>query len=306
MEMNNPITQQIKIQKINHLRVGYGKDDISLEDYTESILSLDKSGNILKEERFSPDASFESLVLNEYNDQNILISSKEYDEENNLIHQVTYLYDDKKLLQQTTLYGEDCPQYVTRFVYEGDLLIKQEAYVEDDFESVEKTFQYNEKQLLTKEVHYDDDGRTQYIYEYDYQPDGLLEKMVKIEVLEKDKRTYEYTYDNAGNRVKILVYNYQEQLIAKTYQKFTDDNLLFESEEEDLNSYKKTVYQREGNLLMKVSIYGRNDELQSWMDFEYDESGRNTKMVNYIKDETDEESYRILYELIRHYTLPEA
>ena len=306
MEMNNPITQQIKIQKINHLRVGYGKDDISLEDYTESILSLDKSGNILKEERFSPDASFESLVLNEYNDQNILISSKEYDEENNLIHQVTYLYDDKKLLQQTTLYGEDSPHYVTRFVYEGELLTKQEAYVEDDFECVEKTFQYNEKQLLTKEVHYDDDGRTQYIYEYDYQPDGLLEKMVKIEVLEKDKRTYEYTYDNAGNRVKILVYNYQEQLIAKTYQKFTDDNLLFESEEEDLNSYKKTIYEREGNLLMKVSIYGRNDELQSWIDFEYDESGQNTKMVNYIKDETDEESYRILYELIRHYTLPEA
>lgn len=304
--MNNPIAQQIKIQKINHLRVGYGKDDISLEDYIESYITIDKIGNILKEERFSLDGSFESLVLNEYNDQNILISSKEYDEQNNLIHEVTYLYDDKKLLQQTTLYGEDSPHYVTRFVYEGELLIKQEAYVEDDFECVEKTFQYNEKQLLTKEVHFDDDGRTQYIYEYEYQPDGLLQKMVKTEVLEKDKRTYEYEYDNAGNRVKILVYNYQEQLIAKTYQRFSDDNILSESEEEDLNGYKKTIYQREGNLLTKVSIFGRDDELQSWLDFEYDESARNTKMVNYIKDETDEESYRILYELIRHYTLPEA
>lgn len=304
--MNNLIAQQIKIQKINHLRVGYGKDDISLEDYIESYITIDKIGNILKEERFSLDGSFESLVLNEYNDQNILISSKEYDEQNNLIHEVTYLYDDKKLLQQTTLYGEDSPHYVTRFVYEGELLIKQEAYVEDDFECVEKTFQYNEKQLLTKEVHFDDDGRTQYIYEYEYQPDGLLQKMVKTEVLEKDKRTYEYEYDNAGNRVKILVYNYQEQLIAKTYQRFSDDNILSESEEEDLNGYKKTIYQREGNLLTKVSIFGRDDELQSWLDFEYDESARNTKMVNYIKDETDEESYRILYELIRHYTLPEA
>ena len=45
--MNNPIAQQIKIQKINHLRVGYGKDDISLEDYTESVITIDKSGDIL-------------------------------------------------------------------------------------------------------------------------------------------------------------------------------------------------------------------------------------------------------------------
>ena len=78
-----------------------------------------------------------------------------------------------------------------------------------------------------------------------------MKQTTKIEVLEKDKRTYDYEYDERNNRVKELIYNYNDELISKSYTKYNDENRVVEVEEEDLNQYKLTQYQYD---VIKVSI----------------------------------------------------
>lgn len=316
-KMNVIISQKVENQKINYHRVGYLKEDIQIEDFTESIIDYDEFGNIVKETRFLPDSSIDTIILNEYNANNQLISTSEYDETGELILQVLSSFDaDHHLILQQTQYGANSPYYSSRFVYEAGLLKKQEAYIEDTLDGIEKEYFYNEHQQLIEERHYDDAGEMQSLFNYQYDANGQVIEMMKKELLvenilsggrrAEDVRTYEYAYDNRGNQIKVLIYNYEEELIMKVYRKFNDENRLIEEEEEDLDNYRKTVYTREGELLVKIAIYNKEDKMDSWIDFEYDVKKRNTKMVQYVKDETDEESYRTLYEHIKHYIAPEA
>ncbi|HHU46538.1 MAG TPA: hypothetical protein P5134_04050 [Bacteroidales bacterium] len=295
-----------KIEKINYLRVGYQKDDIISEQYTEMLLHFDEAGNIVKQEHFSPDKEIISVVLNEYNEQNHLVVTSEFDENEELLQKIEYFYNlNGKVERQNNFYGEGSPCYVTRFVYENNLLIQQEAYVEEDLEGVEKKYFYNDNNQLIKEIHFNEDGKEQYIFEYSYFENGTLKQTTKIEVLEKDKRTYDYEYDERNNRVKELIYNYNDELISKSYTKYNDENRVVEVEEEDLNQYKLTQYQYEGENVIKVSILDKNKKIISWTEFIYDESGKNKQLTQYITDEVDPESYRKLYEIKRTYSLDE-
>ena len=132
-----------------------------------------------------------------------------------------------------------------------------------------------------------------------------MKQTTKIEVFEKDKRTYDYEYDERNNRVKELIYNYNDELISKSYTKYNDENRVVEVEEEDLNQYKLTQYQYEGENVIKVSILDKNKKIISWTEFIYDESGKNKQLTQYITDEVDPESYRKLYEIKRTYSLDE-
>lgn len=295
-----------KIEKINYLRVGYQKDDIISEEYREMLLYFDKQGNIVKQEHFSPDDEIISVVLNTYNEQYQLVVSSEFDEHRELLQKVEYFYNSNgKIEQQNTFYGENSPCYRTRFIYENSLLLQQEAYVEDDLEGVERKYFYNDNNQLIKEIHFNEDGKEQYIFDYSYFEHGALKQRSKIEVIEKDKRTYDYEYDIKGNRIKELIYNYNDELISKTYTKYSDENRIIEVEEENLDNYKLTEYQYEGENVIKVSIFDKNKKLISWTEFTYDNMGKNILLTQYITDEVDPESYRKLYEIKRSYILLE-
>ncbi len=315
--MSENYFQRVKNQRINYNRVGYSKEDIIVEDFTESIVYYDKNGNILKEERYTFDGSIDLTVINTYNEAQQVVSTSEYDNEGVLMLQVLSFYnEDKKMVEQKTQYGEDTLFYSSRFIFENGLLIRQEAYFEDCFEEVEKEFFYNEHRQLIEERHYDDSGEVQYLFKYQYNEKGEVIEMSKKELLvenilsggnrAEDVRTYEFTYDSRGNQIKELIYNYDEALITRIYREYDVENRLTVEEEEDLDNYRKTVYNREGELLLKISIYNKQEEIDSWLEFDYDTQKRNIAMTQFIRDEISPDEYRILYKIERIYMLPDA
>ena len=147
--MSENYFQRVKNQRINYNRVGYSKEEIIVEDFTESIVYYDKNGNILKEERYTFDGSIDLTVINTYNEAQQIVSTF----------------------------------YSSRFIFENGLLIRQEAYFEDCFEEVEKEFFYNEHRQLIEERHYDDSGEVQYLFKYQYNEKGEVIEMSKKELL---------------------------------------------------------------------------------------------------------------------------
>ena len=119
---------------------------------------------------------------------------------------------------------------------------------------------------------------------------------VRDEVKDKDRRTFLYTYED-GKKVKELIYNYSDTLIAAKYFVYDEKGRLIEEEDEDLDSYQKMVYQYEENHLASVTRYNKEEKEVARTEFFVDEQGRDSKMMNYALDEVDPENLRLISEI---------
>ncbi|MDR2868024.1 MAG: hypothetical protein LBV46_00585 [Bacteroidales bacterium] len=284
--------KQLTIYQISYNRVGYEEADIKEEEYKEAIMNYDENGLPVREEHFNPDGSRNTLIVNQYNEDKKLSISNAYDAEDILEQQLTYFYDEQgHVVKKGVQYGEDSPVYYTHFLYENGLLLRQDSYDEDEFAYTEKTFEYQGEKLV-KETEFTEDEDVLYLKEYCYNDKGLIIKHIRNEVLVKDRRTYIYEYDNADNKIKELILNYDGELIAKTYFTYTENNLLAVNEYEDLDKYKKICYQYEGEKYIKVEEFDKEENLIQWEEYTYDKDGNPCLIDTYHRDEVNPTTYR--------------
>ncbi len=278
-------------------RTGFDKDDITPIQYKESEVEYNESGKVTKETHFSEDGGVDSYTLNEYDERGRLVSSVQYDADELLCQQTTQQYDEEgHLVCQGNIYGEGSPEYLTKFVYENGLLMRQDSYDEDEFDFTEKEFTYDNEGQLVKEIDYSDDGEVLYAIENQYNEKGLLSQMVRNEVAAKDRRSYQFAYDERGNKVKDLVYNYNEELIAKAYYTYNDNDQLLEAETEDLDRYQKATYTYEGAHLVEEALSDKDGNVLSKTTYRYNEQGDIVLVTRHIRDEVDNNTLRVLSE----------
>lgn len=280
----------------NYARVGYAKEDIQEIDYKEAEVIYNENKDVLEESHFSPENQCLSRLINEYDENNRLMNSLLYDEEGTLAKKTVCQYDSEgDLCERSDFYGEEGIVYTSRFVNENHLPVRQDAYDDGEFSYTEKEMEYQDG-LLVKQVDYDDFGDKQYIHQYTYNENREMVSYVRDEVKDKDRRTFLYTYE-AGKKVKELIYNYSDTLIAAKYFVYDEKGRLVEEENEDLDSYQKMVYQYEENHLASVTRYNKEEKVVARTDFFVDEQGRDSKMMNYALDEVDPENLRLISEI---------
>ena len=176
---------------------------------------------------------------------------------------------------------------------EHGMEIRREAFVDGKLDYVENVKEYDNG-LLSRELENDDYGKTMYEHLYKYNDLGQVVQYVRNEVQNKDRRSYDYEYDERGNRVKELIYDYDNMLIAKKYNTYDEEGRLVMVEEEDLDNYRKVKLEYEGNLVVKNYLYERDDKLVGWAEYGYDDNGKEVSATEYIRDEVDPESHRLL------------
>lgn len=298
--MKKPKT--LKLYCVNYFRTGYGKDDITMERFLENSVLYNEKGEIIRDEHYIAENELDSIIVNEYNEKEQLISNAHYGHDESLIQKNTFAYDEEEnLICQNSYYGEGCDPYTSHFVYQNGLLQRQDAYENDQFISTEKEYTYNEEGLIAKLIEYDEDGKIQYITTNEYNDEKLLIRRVRDEIAEKDRRTYLFEYDEHQNKVKELIYDYDDVLISKSYFLFNEKNLMIEKEDEDLDNYQKIIYHYEGENVSKIETFDKEQKLLSWTEYSYDEYNLISKLKHYGIDETDENEYRIRieYEYVR-------
>ena len=285
---------KLTIHTINYLRTGYEENDITPEDYISAILEYDNQGNLISENTYNPDATLLSATVTEYDENQHPVLVKNYDGEGMLCEQVRSVYEDGRLVEQKQCYGEGMPEYTTRLVYENDRLVRRDCYDEDEFSYTERAFTYNEKGQLIKDVEYDEDGQEMYVTTMQYDENGRVVVRVRDEVQQKDRRTVNFEYDEQGRKIKDLIYNYDEALIAKIYSRYDDQNHLVEQEEEDLDHYRLTTYEYEGNNMVKISAFDKEKNLLSYNTYTYDSEGRVLTQDAYSSDEVNPSVCRLV------------
>lgn len=283
----------IKIFNTNYLRTSYDKDGITEERFQEAELIYNENGKLLKETHFNSKNLLESLAINEYNADGLTTSSSQYNDADELCQKNIFEYDNqKRLIKKGCFYGPESPEYATRYVYENDLLIREDSYDDDEFSFTEKEYSYKDNQQC-KVIEFDEDGNTLYATETEYNEKGLISKIIKNEVMQKDRRTYIFEYDDNNRKIKELIYNYDNALIAKAYYSYNENGNASEMEEENLDIYRKTKYSYEGNNCVKIEQFDKKGELLMWSDYEFNDQNEVSSVKNFITDEVDTTVFRI-------------
>lgn len=278
-------------------RVGYAQEDIKLNEYKEAEILYNDQQQLLEETHFSSDNQLVSKITNQYDAQNRLISTSMYDEENLLIRRTIYAYNDEgDLCKKEEFYGEDNEMaYTSEFVYNEHKILLQKACDGDD-SYIEKSYRYEGDNLI-EQIDYDDFGEKQYIHQYTYNDAGEVTSYIRNEVQAKDRRTFLYEYNN-GKKIKELVYNYSDTLIAAKYWSYSDQGLLLEIEEEDLDSYQKLVYHYEEERVIAVEKLDKSGKTIEKTEFFIDDKGQDSKAINYALDEVNPSELRLVSEII--------
>ncbi|MCQ2283406.1 MAG: hypothetical protein MJZ57_00735 [Bacteroidales bacterium] len=287
----------LQIIKKEYQRVGYDESDIEPVEYTEVKATYNEAGQIVREARFDSDGNLNTLTINHYDENHLLVQSEQFDQENILLQKSINVYNDKQqLVSQSNFFGDESNEYVTKYIYDEDgNLLRHEMFFDDELDYVEKIMEYEDGKMV-KETENDDYGNTLYVNTYSYNEKGLLSKHVRDEIQNKDRRTREYFYDDNGNCVKELIYDYSDALIAKIYRTYNDDNLLIETEEEDLDNYRKITLEYEGKLCIKNTVFTKEGQIRGWAEYSYDETEKEVAAREFIPDEIQPENFRMLRE----------
>lgn len=282
-----------RIFNTNYVRVGYDKNDLKKEYFLEAKIEFDARGNILVEEHYNSDGGVESTTRNEYDEQGRVVASSLFDETGELTQKNTFYYgEDGLLFEKGAIYGEGSPEYITRCIYEGKLLVREDSYDEGEFVCTEKKYEYDADGLLTKLEEFDEDGKIMYRTTNEYNGHKLLKKRHYEQLQENDSRTFVYEYDADNHKTKELLYNYDEKLIAKAYYQYDENGHVSEMEEENLDMYRRTEYAYEGDNCVKIKQFDK-ETLLAWSEFTYNEKGEVLTVSNYIQDEVCPEEYRL-------------
>lgn len=285
--------KQTKITNTNYLRTGYGETEIKEESYLEAVISYDENGKVLKEVHYTPDGNVESVVENEFDAEGRVVASSQFDENEELCQKNTFTYQDGRVVKKGCFYGEGSPEYVTRFIIENGLVVREDSYDEDEFDYTEKTHEYDENGREVKTVEFNEEGEILYRNTYEYDADGRVSKRFLEEPMEHDSRTFVYGYDEAGHKTKELMYNYDEKLLARAYFTYNEDGNVTDMEEENLDVFRRTHYTYEGKNCVKIEQFDKEDDLMAWAEYVYDDQDEVVQIKNFIHDEVEPEKYRV-------------
>ena len=289
--------KSLKITKKEYQRVGYDAQDIEPVEYTEGYAEYDDNGHILREERYEPDGTLNTLTVNTYNENGELVQTEQYDQDDILLQKTVNKYDEnQRLASQSNYYGDASEEYVTKYYYDAEgNVVKQEVYVDGNLDYVEKTatFVNGRPDTVTEN---DDYGNAMYVHHYQYDEKGQETVYVRDEVQNKDRRTYEFTYNDNGDRVKDLIYDYDMKLIAKVNRTFDEQNRQTEVVEEDLDSYRRITMEYDEDRVVKNTMFDKNGEITGWAEYEYADDGRQSMAREFIHDEVEPQNFRMLRE----------
>lgn len=245
------------LYKEDILPEGLSSNETTTRKYVFSSTTYDRQGNVLVEERFSPEGHVEDRVENEYDDQGRLLVYKNIIQGEVAEHK-SWEYDGDKVLREFIHYVDGSKDAV--------------VYAYDENGRVVSATQYDEDGELESETLFEYDGGT--VKEISRDAEGEITEEKKS-VSENDKETYQYRKDHFSGDVLALGYEYDDQgRLAVTYRYDEEGNIL-----------EKAAYEYDANNHV-VRINQQAGDTSSDVLFTYDDSGNTVKQVEQQQDGT--------------------
>ncbi len=214
-----------------------------------------------KEESYKTDYSIEDGEKEPLELSRIKTSYREFDSRGNVVLDIVYMEDgsqDRKLV----------------FVRDGDKLLEEKMYIDDDQLSEHKIHEYEGGQLVKTLASYGDGTKDTIIYAYDDQgnlvsettmdEDGEVEEKQVITRDGNGRVTSSKTFED-GNldepvREQVSAYNQQGQLVEIWEKDYLSDHEEKKTIERDAGGREKVVRIYTNGKLMQKNTYVRNEQ----------------------------------------------
>ena len=189
-----------------------------------------------------------------YNEEGNILTEKHFNSDGNLESAVENKYDEQGRPISSAQYDES-----------GELC-------------QQNVFTYSEEGKLLKKSCFYGEGSPEYATVYVYE-EGLLVREDSYNEDEFDFTEKSYEYDENGH-------------VAVTVEYDEEGKIMTEQEDENLDTYRRTTYQYEGDKCVKVTQFDKDEAKIGWTEYEYDEQGNVTLLKNYIRDEVRPDFHR--------------
>ncbi|HHT51637.1 MAG TPA: hypothetical protein GX007_00435 [Bacteroidales bacterium] len=254
-----------------------GEEVISQEKTLQTVQVEDEMGQVVQVLNYDElNGELVREIRNKYNEKGELVREEhrymqddiEYEDFN------AYQYDEtgRMTVKMEQFYGDDTV-YTTQYIYEGDLLMQVDHYINESFDYTETEFEYQDNRLV-KETHYDEYEELVSTVIYHRDENGWVNQWEKNEIRDKDRRTVDYSYDENGNPIKILTYNYKNTLIHAQYLTYDELNRDLVTEWEDLDKKGKIVKEYQGKLIHKIQLFNAEDQPETVYEYFYNDEGQ--------------------------------
>lgn len=248
----------LTIYRLDHPEVEFaepaGENGI-IHNYTE----YDENGLPVLDIDYDSNGEIEQKTFNSWDD-NRLIESKVIQADDEISEWKTYEYAEDGRLVSEKLHYFDGSVDTIQYEYSDENLIRSKTTVTADDEIESRTIYNYSDGLLTEETTLNEQEEVILHQSHTYHSNGKPSESI-IEVFDEGKKSWrKHVYDEDGNRVKTLRYNFKDQLIG-------------------INRY---FY--EAGVLVKIE--DEDQFRQHFVEMEYDAGGNVIKQLEKDKDET--------------------
>jgi hypothetical protein len=259
------------IRKIIKTKAFVGHNDEILREQKSGYQEFDRNGNLTREVQYTNGGNIEMATGYTYDENNRIVQEIHYYEEEQVGEVIRYkLGQDGKPVSLETEYADGSTSLKTYTRFENMLSIKSNDE-DGDLES-EELLKFNENGQVTEEIHFDEDRRIVQKFLNEYNKDKQLVSRTEYGEDEEFVLKILVEYDKEGNVVMETHLNRKDQIMNQVA--FTFDKEGNRTSWENNLYLNKTVYDDHNRPIREERINRRNELVEEFTDYEYDDEGK--------------------------------
>ena len=260
-----------KVKKVTKVKAFLGRNDEVLKELISGFQQFDQDGNLVKEVQYTNGGDIEIANGYKYDDKNRLIEEIHYYDEEEIGEIVKYKLDEEGRKQaQETVYGDGSVSKTSYTRFENMVTIK--TLDEDGDLEAEELIKLDENGKILEEIHFDEDRQIVQKYINSYDKDGNMISRTEFGENEEFIVKVKIEYDNKGNGVMETHFNRKDEVVNQVA--FNFDEAGNRTSWENSVYIHKTVFDKEGRPTHDERLNRRNNLVEEFTDYKYDEEGK--------------------------------
>ena len=253
----------VNLTRFDYKKPGTPDETLQTEGIKIQSTSFKENGNIIRDVHYNNAGKEEEVIEYKYDGQGNLTEEQLYHAADDFSETRTYERNESGLLLSEKLHYLDGSADETSYLYDEAGNVR-EKIVRDDEGSIEREERYlwNETGQLLEENHFEY-GEPVYSAKNIMNDRGLVIESNRWQQDEGHSQTLT-EYDSEGRRKEILHHNAAGKLVERAEFVYDEKGRIAELEEENVRSYKKTVFgYDENDNIIEQKEFDENDVLVS-------------------------------------------